>query len=83
MIYKKIIIYYVLGHIWPQIWYPFIIKLGKLFLKMHYKPIQEDHMCNLVFEKDLDLAISGSFYCDYTHVINQNAIFSNTNIQNN
>ncbi len=49
---------------------------------MHYKPIQEDHMCNLVFEKDLDLAINGSFYCDCTHVINQNATFWNTNIKN-
>ncbi len=39
-------------------------------------------MCNLVFEKDLDLAISGSFYCDCTHVINQNATFWNTNIKN-
>jgi hypothetical protein len=40
-------------------------------------------MCNLVFEKDLDLAVSGSFYCDCTHVINQHATFWNTNIQNN
>ncbi len=49
---------------------------------MHYKPIQEDHMCNLIFEKDLDLAVSGSSYCDCTHVINQNATFWNTNIKN-
>ncbi len=82
MIYKKIYIYYVLGHVWPQIWYPVIIKLEKLFFKMHYKPIQENNMCNLVFEKDLDLAINDSFDCDCTHVINQNAIFWNTNIQN-
>jgi hypothetical protein len=33
---------------------------------MHYKPIQEGHMCNLVLEKDLDLAASGSFYYDHT-----------------
>jgi energy-converting hydrogenase Eha subunit C len=33
---------------------------------MHYKPIQEGHMCNLICEKYLDLAASGSFYCDYT-----------------
>jgi hypothetical protein len=50
---------------------------------MHYKPIQEGHIYNLIFEKDLDLVVSGSFYCDYTHVINQNATFWNTNIQNN
>jgi hypothetical protein len=50
---------------------------------MHYKPIQKGHMCNLIFEKDLDLGINGSFYCDCTHVINQNATFWNTNIQNN
>jgi hypothetical protein len=40
-------------------------------------------MCNLVFEKDLNLIVSGSFYCDCTHVINQNAMFWNTNTQNN
>ncbi len=26
-------------------------------------------MCNLALEKDLDLATSGSFYSDYTHMI--------------
>jgi hypothetical protein len=83
MIYKNKIIYYVLGHIWPQIWYLIIIELETLFLKMHYKPIHEGHMCNLIFEKDLNLTISGSSYCDGTHVINQNATFWNTNIQNN
>ncbi len=36
---------------------------------MHYKPIQEGHMCNLVLEKDLDLVTSDSFYCDCTHMI--------------
>jgi hypothetical protein len=36
---------------------------------MHYKPIQEGHMCNLVLKKDLDLAASGSFYYDCTHMI--------------
>ncbi len=55
-----------MGHIWPQIWCPTIIQLEKLFLQMHYKPIQEGHMCNLVLEKDLDLAASGSFYYDHT-----------------
>jgi hypothetical protein len=61
----KLIIYYVLGHIWPQIWYPTIIQLERLFLQMHYKLIQEGHMCNLVLGKDLDLAANGSFYYDY------------------
>jgi hypothetical protein len=65
----KKIIYYVLGHNWLQIWYPTIIQLEKLFLKMHYKPIQKGHMCNLVLEKDSDLVASDSFYCDYTHMI--------------
>jgi hypothetical protein len=65
MMLKKII-FYVLGHIWLQIWYLAIIQLENLVFKMHYKLIQEGHMFNLVFEKDLDLATSGSFYCDYT-----------------
>jgi hypothetical protein len=36
---------------------------------MHHKLIQKGRMCNLVLEKDLDLAKSGSFYCDYTHLV--------------
>jgi hypothetical protein len=63
---KKLIIYYVLGHIWPQIWYLAIIHFEKLVLKMHYKLIQEGHMCNLVLEKDLNLVANGSFYWDCT-----------------
>jgi hypothetical protein len=44
-----------------------LFNLKNYFLKMHYKLIQEGHMCNLVLEKDLDLVTNGSFYCDYTH----------------
>ncbi len=66
-----------MGHIWPQILYPSIIQLEKHFLKMHYKPIQKGHMCNLILEKDLDLATSHSFYYDCTHLVGKKDIEKN------
>jgi hypothetical protein len=33
------------------------------------KSIHEDHVYIVILVKDFDLAIGGSFYCDYTHLI--------------